>query len=280
MEHDRFKDESDILSDADGSDREVDFEEYLRTRRSAWREVSQTTELTEPLVSSPEDKSAGDAEESSEAEQSSGVIGHDESLLSPSARGAVNQQTVLVTHKHPVVGSYVTETLVPARVDPEYTKIAQMTYEHPEESIPILIEHVIKATFTTRFSMPAKPEEVIEHFHKIERCIFLLRAQQGTLRGSILEDMLAAETTARRQELLDLDAKERAKQGRKAASSAGKSDKPKTPKGLAKSGKSKGHKAADQLMSLGFDQATLEKNLKAQGLLDESTTAYVAKLFA
>lgn len=249
MEHDG-KDFEDILGGVD--ENEPDFEQFLKEKTACLSPISEMKELAVPdaVVSSKNGSSSTETGETSDPSSSEYVDNVGE------------KQTRIDLHKHDVVGAYITETVEPARIDEEWKKVFVETYKTA----------VVECT----------PEQVIERFHQLERTVFLIRAQQASLHGPVLEELLKAETSARRAEILALDQKHRARQQKKGEDSVKGERKAKVAKAGAKSskGKTAGMKGADTLKSLGFTQEAVTTSVSKQGLLDEATAAYIAKLFA
>jgi hypothetical protein len=269
MEHDDRddKDFADILKGVDEPER--DFESFLKEKDKEWKADPIVSELREIPVA---DDAVGNFSSGTNSPRTPETSEPGESTP---AGDAAERATKLALHSHPVAGRYVTETTEPVRIDPEWVDVFNKTVQHPEKSREILIEDVIKKTFTTQFSVEkATPEQIIEHYHSLDRCIYLIKAHQNGIRTT-LEDMLRTETHQRRVELLELDRKHRVKTAKKAVDSI----REKRTKPSKATGKSKAHKMIDTLKGLAMDRPTIEQNLTAVGLLDDSSKAYLDKLF-
>lgn len=251
-------------TDDDRGDDLNDFDSYLRNREAQWQVPVSEMKVTD---TSTLDKDVAGATESSSSDSSSTETDVEEQqhAVSVSARNAEELATKLKLHEHAIVGTYVTEEKVPFTqegIDAEWQKM-------------FIQSRQIGVTECTA-------EQIIERFHGLDRTVFLIRAQQQGLRLA-LEEVLATKSYADREKLLEMDRKFKAKANRAASGSTKqKVAREKSGQTLAKAskGKSKGAKGADTFKMLGFDKVTTEKNLKDQNLLDESTQAYVNKLFA
>jgi len=262
MAHDFFK-----TTDDDNGDDLNDFESFLRDKEKAWTKPA--------LEMTPTDESRGEVtpadvvadpstSDTSSTETSENVPESPSQSAEFVVDGAsLERATKLAIHEHPIVHFYATEESVAYQLDAEWQKM-------------FLDSRLIAVTEMTA-------EQIIERFHELDRNVFLIRAQQQGLRLA-LDEVLQTKSYADREKLLELDRKERLKNQNKLKVKI-KSERQKgasaTSVKTASKGKSKGQKTADTLIKvLMYDRETAEQHLKAQGLLDESTQAYVAKLFA
>jgi len=285
MEHDGF-----LRRDDSSSDPEMDFESYLskKVEECISRPVSEMNEVE--IVEIPVDEIPVETSESfsllqstpraEDVEDRSSCVVESQTpeIVSqhglPSAQNVDERQTELVIRG--VEGhKYLTEKTKPAEIDPESIKVMQMTYDHPEKTVEILVEEVLKKVFTTRFDvLTALPEQIITHYHSLDRVVPLIRMMQQGHRTRLF-DLLQAETAERRAELLELDSKFKIKSSRKASAKSAKSTVTQAT-GL----NAKQRKAIDTLISLSASKDMILDKLRTMELLDSTTLAYVEKLFA
>jgi|ERR1051325_4060276 hypothetical protein len=269
MEHrfdagDDLDDVLESLVDENGADA---FDAYLRRKAERICISPSASELSpidvEGLSSSP----ASDAADVSSSATSSEAEGTGEASSSSDAPGVDDKATELRLHSHAIVGAYVTEATIELKVDEEWKRVFIET-------------HAVSVQELTA-------EQVIERFHKLERTVFLIRAQQQGLRLA-LGDLLALRNAKDRSALLEMERELRLQNNRKAKD---KVKKQRESKGEPKSGttakassagkgKSKGEKTADTLKSLMMDKPSMIQLIKTQNLWDDRVSAYVDKLFA
>lgn len=168
---------------------------------------------------------------------------------------AVEYETKLEIHNHPLVGSYVVET--------------QQVVEKGDWW---------KETFLggRHWALEAQPiESIVAKIHELDDAIKKIKAfQQGTRSG--LEDRLKGATTAERAKLRDADKKYRSPK-KTETSDAPKTRKAKEPTARSsEAGKTKGMKVADALGGgMGYTNAEILEKLRSTHMLDEATEIYV-----
>jgi hypothetical protein len=256
MEQDERKDLDDILSGVDELERS--FEDYLteKTKCIPLSEMRPTNVVDAEAHFSKEPNSAT-AETSNTSDTSSANAAESDNHVAPLMTD--ERGVKLTLHKHPIAGSYVTETTEAYSVDEEWQKVFAET-------------HQIAVVDMTA-------EQIIQRYHTLDRTVFLIRAQQNGLRVG-LEEVLKAETWQERNRLLEMDRKYKVRLSKKAVETSRSEARSNRGKPSSKTGKSKGAKTADTLHSMMMDQGAIERLLQQQGLLDEATQAYVKKLFA
>lgn len=287
---------ADILGQDDSED---SFENHLQRKSIEWQNpLDSPTNVHDVVVSLSSGQNSQDEtgpsipSESAEPVDAASQEARDIQTANRSAQMATERETQIHVHKHPVAGTYITESTVEFTVDDEFLKLRS-------ESRSIGVTEMTS-------------EAIIDRYHKLERQLKLIKYQQMGLRDA-LEELLKAETYGERQRILELD--------RKYMVQARKSDKPKKDKAPSKnqgearikalvasgfteeqartmvlsggasssSSSSKteslapttaGQKAARKLFDLKFNREVIEQHLTTQKLLDDSTKLYLDKLYS
>jgi hypothetical protein len=247
-----------LLGQSDDDDQ--NFENFLKDKEKQWK-----SPLEIPDRITPTPKPADTVVDVSSPESSSTVTGDADlpPLLNDASvaeRQAQEHTTLLSIKEKPIVGldtseRYLSETSIVISVDAEWQKI------------------FVDGRVTAITSM--KAEAVIERIHSLDRTIFLIKAQQQGLKLG-LEELLAIESASERARLLEMDRKYRSKRSRSAVEVKSK----KVSAGTKSAGKSKVIKGIDTLHSLMMSKEGILKKLRDRDELNETTQAYVEKLFA
>lgn len=248
------------------SEDEDSFEKFLNQKvEKVCREVplSQRTVVSVPSSKENPVDAAGEDLLNDGSDETVVPADHVENFSAPNAANAQAAKQTL--HNHPIVGSYITESVEALSYDDEMKEVYFSTYR-------ILTEGI-----TTPEQAKEQVEACITQFHKLERAVALSRIQQGSIKMA-QEELLKLLNSHDRNLMLELDKKERSKNAtRKAKEDKAKKVSTAKPKST---GKSKGQKTADMFKGMLYDKAATEQNLKTMNLLDESTQAYVDKIFA
>lgn len=275
-----------LRRDDSSTDPENDFESYLNRKvegcskpipTSQMEELTTYPGITIPLIDAEKSayQAALDAAADSFGDPSlSGDNGASSSTTL--ARDVVNEQKTELAIRGTEGHRYVAETSEAIPVDPESIRIMELTYKAPEKTIEILVEEVLKKIFTTRFdTLKATPEQVITHYHGLDKAVGLIRMMQQGQRTKLFE-MLQEESAERRVMLLEMDSKFKVTSRKR----EGKSPKAAPSKSSTTGLTTKQRKAVETLMSLGASKDMILNKLKTMDMLNDVAEAYVAKLFA
>jgi hypothetical protein len=251
--------------DDSSADPEHDFESFLRRKVEQCTQDVPTSQLTTTALDQSESSSlpANTVEEgfgSTTSEATPETSLPSELPLANVAEEKVTEYSI--SDAHPVAGRHVVERQVTLRVDEEWVRISNESYN----------KAVVDMT----------PLEIIQRQHDLNKLRFLIPAQQFGLQNA-LEELLKKETAENRakytalisENVKSLRARSQPKEG-----TPKKARDKKVGSGATGAVSGKGQKVAKQFHTMGFDAGFTETKLKEQGLWNDNVEVYVKKLYA